>query len=355
MKQKRPIHHFDGQVWQKFQFVMEVPSFSMMSLWLIGAIWCHRTWHDDVIKWNHFPRYWPFVWGIHRPPVNSPHKGQRRGALMFSLICARMNVWVNNREAGDLRRHRANYDFTVMVHIGSGNGLLPHGIVVATVGMNVIILSRQSDLLAINSLLRKYSGSYVLHVLTNPTDMILSWHENPFHIAGSCFTTAIRRCRKPISHCRCSFNLKVVLPLVKRSTTAPHRSSKTDPWPFWRGNYRIALHFPLKVMWNFGVFSYISLDELLNKQSSYYWFLSSWHWQCNEQLQLRLFGTCNTVYRNYIHCNVINHVTSRAGCFKLFSFFPKTSKFIPLYITDTTIATEIVLLNPTLSWKVWFF
>ena len=46
-------------------------------------------WHDDVIKWKHFPRNWPFVRGIHRSPVNSPHKGQWRGALMFSLICAR--------------------------------------------------------------------------------------------------------------------------------------------------------------------------------------------------------------------------------------------------------------------------
>ena len=34
-----------------------------------------HTWHDDVIKWKHFPRYWPFVGGIHRSPVNSPHKG----------------------------------------------------------------------------------------------------------------------------------------------------------------------------------------------------------------------------------------------------------------------------------------
>ena len=42
--------------------------------------------HDDVIKWNHFPRYWPFVRGIHPSPVNSPHKGQWRGPLMFSLI-----------------------------------------------------------------------------------------------------------------------------------------------------------------------------------------------------------------------------------------------------------------------------
>ena len=44
--------------------------------------------HDDVIKWKYFLRYWPFVWGIHRSPVNSPHKGQWRGALMFSGICA---------------------------------------------------------------------------------------------------------------------------------------------------------------------------------------------------------------------------------------------------------------------------
>ena len=42
--------------------------------------------------WRHqteaFPRYWPFVRWIHRSPVNSPHKGQWRGALIFSLICA---------------------------------------------------------------------------------------------------------------------------------------------------------------------------------------------------------------------------------------------------------------------------
>ena len=54
---------------------------------------------DDVIKWKHFPPYWPFVQGIHRSPVNSPHKGQWWGALMFSLICA---------------MHHAHYDVIVM-------------------------------------------------------------------------------------------------------------------------------------------------------------------------------------------------------------------------------------------------
>ena len=74
----------------------------------------HEIFHDDVIKWKHFPRYWPFVRGIHRSPVNSPHKGQWRGALMFTLICARINGWVNNREAGDLRRYPAHCDVIVM-------------------------------------------------------------------------------------------------------------------------------------------------------------------------------------------------------------------------------------------------
>ena len=43
--------------------------------------------HDDVIKWKHLPRYWPFVRGIHRSPVNSPHKGPvtRSFGVFFDL------------------------------------------------------------------------------------------------------------------------------------------------------------------------------------------------------------------------------------------------------------------------------
>ena len=64
---------------------------------------------------NFFPCYWPFVRGIHRSPVNSPHKGQWCGALMFTLICARINGSVNNRDAGDLRCHHAHCDVIVMI------------------------------------------------------------------------------------------------------------------------------------------------------------------------------------------------------------------------------------------------
>ena len=97
--------------------------------WMVGyprkwvmrkAIPCHEglmhCTHDDVIKWKHFPRNWPFVRGIHRSPVNSPRKGQWRRALMFSLIGIWINDWVNNREAGDLRCYRAHYDVSVMFH-----------------------------------------------------------------------------------------------------------------------------------------------------------------------------------------------------------------------------------------------
>ena len=82
-------------------------------------LWCWQ-WrsvelnHDDIIKWKHFPCYWPFVQGIHRSPVNSPHKDQWCRALMFSLIWAWINGWVNNCGAGDLRCHRTHYDVAVI-------------------------------------------------------------------------------------------------------------------------------------------------------------------------------------------------------------------------------------------------
>ena len=79
--------------------------------------------HYDVIQWNTFPRYWSFVRRIHRSPVDSPHKGQWHGALMFPLICAWPNSWANNRDAGDLRPYRSHYNVTVMFRYTSdGSG-----------------------------------------------------------------------------------------------------------------------------------------------------------------------------------------------------------------------------------------
>ena len=91
-----------------------------MQRWTWNQLW---QIHDDVIKWKHFPHNWPFVRGIHRSPVNSPHKGQWRGAFMFPLICVWINGWVDNSEAGDLRCHRGHYDVNVMCHIYSKSNM----------------------------------------------------------------------------------------------------------------------------------------------------------------------------------------------------------------------------------------
>ena len=68
---------------------------------------CMYIFHEGVLKWKHFPRYWPFVRGIHRFPVNSPHKDQWRRAFIFfflssSLICFWINGWVNKLIYGDV-------------------------------------------------------------------------------------------------------------------------------------------------------------------------------------------------------------------------------------------------------------
>ena len=90
--------------------------FGMFSKMLTIDTLCSKmTIHDDVIKWKHFPRYWSFVRGIHRWPVNSPHKGQCAGLWCF--LWSPPECWVNNREAGDLRRYRAHYDVTGMKYV----------------------------------------------------------------------------------------------------------------------------------------------------------------------------------------------------------------------------------------------
>ena len=69
------------------------------------------------LQMEHFPRYWPFVNGIHRSPVDSSHKSQWRVALLCSLIFAWPNGWAKNRDAGDLRRHGTDNDVIVMLFL----------------------------------------------------------------------------------------------------------------------------------------------------------------------------------------------------------------------------------------------
>ena len=74
-----------------------------------------QFYQNDVIKWKYFPCYLALVRGVHRRPVDSPHKGQWCAPLMLALICAWTNAWTIIRYAGDLRRHCVHYDTTVMM------------------------------------------------------------------------------------------------------------------------------------------------------------------------------------------------------------------------------------------------
>ena len=106
------------------------PNKWLIICFLIVAISNEIQWTLTEYKWQHsitIPLqlmmtssngnmgFWPFVRGIHRSPVNSPRKNQWRGALIFSLIWPWINGWLNNGDAGGLRRHRAHYDVTVMI------------------------------------------------------------------------------------------------------------------------------------------------------------------------------------------------------------------------------------------------
>ena len=71
------------------------------------------TRHDDVMTWEGFPHYWPFSWWRHQMETISASLAICAGNSWFALICARINGWANNREAGDLRRRCTNYDAIV--------------------------------------------------------------------------------------------------------------------------------------------------------------------------------------------------------------------------------------------------
>ena len=79
------------QMWRTYslRFIFSINTHIKNILGITNTPWYTRSlYHDNVIKWKHFPHYWPFVRGIHHSPANSSHKGQWCGALMFPLICA---------------------------------------------------------------------------------------------------------------------------------------------------------------------------------------------------------------------------------------------------------------------------
>ena len=172
MRRVFSVHH-------AFKFLLQFLYLQSDHQVLVNCFWRERIHHrDDVIKCKYFPRYWPFVRGIHRSPVNSPHKGQWCGALMFSLICAWISGWVNNGNNGDSRRHPTHYAVTVMILFG-------------------IVWPRPTTY-------TRYVMLNICDVRLSPVcnrDDVMTW--KTFHITGllSRESTADRRFQRPVIRC----------------------------------------------------------------------------------------------------------------------------------------------------------
>ena len=98
--------------------------------------------------------------------VNSPNKCQWRGTLLFSLIGAWTNGWVNNRDAGDLRHHRAHYDVTVMRKCFFDDG--PLGYTITRTGPALEGLTCREGV---------FGGVYWSHSLNSPFLYITEWEK----------------------------------------------------------------------------------------------------------------------------------------------------------------------------------
>ena len=136
----------DASINDFLQFMLLMISYSVSQFRIVSFLWiCFvtrlggntntSTWcimtsrHGNVYRVTGFLSWWRHQMETFsallaicagKSPVNFPHKGQWRGASMFSLICVWIYGWVNNREAGGLRRYRAHYDVTVMWREASG-------------------------------------------------------------------------------------------------------------------------------------------------------------------------------------------------------------------------------------------
>ena len=98
--------HYLNQWWLVYWRIYASLCFNVLTI----RHWPRHTWWRNQMET--FVTLLAFVNGILGSPMDSHHKGQWRGALIFSLICAWINGWVSNRDDGDLKRHRARYGVT---------------------------------------------------------------------------------------------------------------------------------------------------------------------------------------------------------------------------------------------------
>ena len=87
----------NAELWCFLDWAVKVPLIWDAMTPMMSSNVMKTWWRHQMEAFSTLP-CWPFVWGIHRSPVNSPHKGQWRWALMFSLMhpsekCLSKQLW----------------------------------------------------------------------------------------------------------------------------------------------------------------------------------------------------------------------------------------------------------------------
>ena len=96
-----------------------------------GQVFIHKQFMSIILKFSKICVAFTCTWWRHQMETFSallaicagnspvlgelPHKGQRRRALIFYLICFWINGWINNRQAGDLRCYSAHYYYVTLM------------------------------------------------------------------------------------------------------------------------------------------------------------------------------------------------------------------------------------------------
>ena len=209
--------------------------------------------HDDVIKCKHFLCYWPFVREIHRSPVNSPHQGQWRGALMFSLSCVWINGWVNNCEAGELRRNRFHYDVSVLImqnclhrwtHTMKDLGELVNA---GWLYSAYIFRSVWGCMCFTDPPMFQWSGGYIF-ALSYRLSSERKYHPFPLcHIFRGCVSNVV----EPSYFVSYFYSGKAGFVSIARSTMCTHGRKHVALWPYsFVGILRRSLSSQYRVVWN---------------------------------------------------------------------------------------------------------
>ena len=160
-------------------------------IWLCGVFDISSWWRHQI---ETISALLAFVRGIHRSPVNSPHKGQWRGSLMFTLICAQINGWVNNGEAGDLGRNRTHYDVIVMISTVNAPHRIPMPTTVPTLTQGACdglghfkrlrLPAKLIWLVSVTNLLFSNTGDLLTQCYSVAVSMMTSAYGNIFRATG---------------------------------------------------------------------------------------------------------------------------------------------------------------------------